>query len=207
LGTAAWRTQLPQGLVLGGAVLVTTSPGLATEREPIAMARAAALAQQTSAGVPLARASTAIAEVRRLSGLTWDQLARVLRVSRRALHLWASGDGMAAANQERLARVLAVLRQVHRGSSAATRAALFEVGPTGQVAFDALCSDAVDTVLVALGRGAARPEHLLSPSVLQQSGEALRGVPPAILLDTQPEPERERERGRRVRGAKVRRDG
>ena len=36
-------------------------------------------------------AGTAIGELRRLSGLTWDQLARLFNVSRRSLHFWASG--------------------------------------------------------------------------------------------------------------------
>jgi len=39
-------------------------------------------------------------------------------VSRRSLHLWASGKAMASTNEEKLARVLAVVRQLDRGTAA-----------------------------------------------------------------------------------------
>lgn len=44
-------------------------------------------------------------EVHADSGLTWDQIARYFGVSRRAVHLWASGGRMAAANEEMLTRL------------------------------------------------------------------------------------------------------
>ena len=53
---------------------------------------------QTSAGVSvssIAPSGAAIGELRRLSGLTWDQLARLFNLSRRSLHFWASGKPMA----------------------------------------------------------------------------------------------------------------
>jgi len=62
-------------------------------------------------------AGTAIAELRRRSGLTWDQLARLFEVSRRSVHFWASGKVMAAAHEEHLQRVLAAVRRLDRGSS------------------------------------------------------------------------------------------
>ena len=84
---------------------------------------------QTNAGTKAAEppsASVALSELRRLSGLSWEQLARVLGVSRRALHFWASGKAMARTNEEHLQRVLAVVRSVDRGSTTATRSALLE---------------------------------------------------------------------------------
>jgi DNA-binding transcriptional regulator YiaG len=48
----------------------------------------------------------AISRLHELSGLTWEQLAKVFGVSRRTVHLWASGARLNAANSERLHRVL-----------------------------------------------------------------------------------------------------
>ena len=74
---------------------------------------------QTTAGAPVplvaAPAGAVIGELRRLSGLTWDQLARLLGVSRRSVHFWASGKPMAQSNEEHLRRLLAVVRKVDRG--------------------------------------------------------------------------------------------
>lgn len=83
-------------------------------------------------------AGEAIAELRSLSGLTWDQLARLLGVSRRSLHLWASGKPMAATNQEKLARVLAILKQLDRGTAVANRTWLLAPSAEGQLPFDLL---------------------------------------------------------------------
>jgi len=82
---------------------------------------------QTSAGAPANETSSAngaLSELRRLSGLSWDQLARIMGVSRRALHFWASGKPMARTNEEHLQRVLAAVRSIDRGSAAANRTAL-----------------------------------------------------------------------------------
>lgn len=48
------------------------------------------------------------------SGLTWDQIARVLGVSRRSIHLWASGSKINARNTE----MLVDLSDVVRGAAA-----------------------------------------------------------------------------------------
>ncbi len=74
--------------------------------------------------LPEASPIAAISEVRRLSGLTWEQLAQLFGVSRRALHFWASGKPLSAQNAEHLQRLLAVLQRVDRGSASANRAAL-----------------------------------------------------------------------------------
>jgi DNA-binding transcriptional regulator YiaG len=45
-----------------------------------------------------------------VSGLTWEQLARLFGVSRRSLHAWASGTRLSGANAERLAELSALLQ-------------------------------------------------------------------------------------------------
>lgn len=66
------------------------------------------------------RRSTAqlITEMHEASGLTWDQIARYFGVSRRAVHLWASGGRMTASNEElltHLVRAVQALRHLEIG--------------------------------------------------------------------------------------------
>ena len=70
----------------------------------------------------------AISELRRISGLTWQQLGQLLGVSRRSVHYWASGKPLNAGNQKRLMRVLDIVRTAYRGSARGTRAALLDAG-------------------------------------------------------------------------------
>jgi len=84
---------------------------------------------QTTSGPKAAETPSeagALSELRRLSGLSWEQLARLVGVSRRTLHFWASGKAMARSNEEHLQRVLAVVRSLDRGSTVANRAVLLE---------------------------------------------------------------------------------
>lgn len=97
--------------------------------------------------------STAISELRRRSGLTWEQLARLFGVARRSVHFWASGKPMNAANEERLGRLLAVVRYIDRGSAPATRAAIVSASHDGVVPFGLLVKDAFDDVTERLGAG------------------------------------------------------
>jgi DNA-binding transcriptional regulator YiaG len=56
-----------------------------------------------------------IGELRRLTGMTWDALARVFGVSRRAVHLWANGGRMKDANARQLLGLLAQVRAERAG--------------------------------------------------------------------------------------------
>ena len=56
-----------------------------------------------------------IGELRRLTGMTWDALARVFGVSRRAVHLWANGGRMKDANSRQLLGLLAQARAERAG--------------------------------------------------------------------------------------------
>ena len=121
---------------------------------------------QTTAGTPVdasPTASASLGELRRLTGLTWDQLARVFKVSRRSLHFWASGKPMAATNEEHLQRMLAVARRIDRGSAGATRAALFDAREGGSLPFDLLAAGDYERVVSLLGTEATlrvRPPSL-----------------------------------------------
>lgn len=63
------------------------------------------------------------------SGLTWEQLARAIGVSRRSLHLWAAGAKVSSVNQERVARLYAVMSELPAVSPDEKRALFFAHRP------------------------------------------------------------------------------
>lgn len=72
------------------------------------------------------------------SGLTWEQLGRVFGVSRRAVHLWANGSRMNAANTETLAELVAVVRELPGTAPEQRRAELLAPGGDGRSIIDRL---------------------------------------------------------------------
>lgn len=146
----------------------------------------------------------AISELRRISGLTWDQLGELFDVSRRSVHFWASGKALNATNEERLLRVLAVVREADRGDARSTRAALFDVAD-GATPFELLVAQRFDDARVRLGTGAGRPGPALAK--LNAGAEAARTpLPPDELFDAQLDRvHREQGRGRAARTARNKR--
>lgn len=110
-------------------ILVGTSDSLAVWRH----ARpAVAEASWTNAGVTGLRrdeepnpAATALIEIRRLSEVTWAQLAQLMGVDRRSVHSWATGGRLSSGREERLYKLLAAARENAHGGADATRRALF----------------------------------------------------------------------------------
>ena len=139
--------------------------------------------EQTTAGAAVAVAEPAgapIGELRRLSGFTWEQLARLFNVSRRSLHFWASGKPMTPANEEHLQRLLAVVRKIDRGSASANRAVLLGVPEDGSLPFDLLAAGDYDRVLSLLGPGEARRAAL--PKLSDEARAARAPRPPEELV-------------------------
>lgn len=129
---------------------------------------------QTTAGTPVPNpepSGLGIGDVRRLSGLTWEQLARLLSVSRRTLHFWASGKPMTPGNEEHLQRLLGVLQKIDRGSSSANRAMLLGSRDDGAIPLDLLRAGDYDDVLRRLGFSKARRR---SPSSLSEEARLAR---------------------------------
>lgn len=125
----------------------------------------------------------AISELRRLSGLTWEQLGELFEVSRRSIHFWASGKPLNAGNERRLMRVLNVVRAAERGDARSTRAALFEV-KEGTTAFELLTLERFEEALAILGIGTA----CLRPALAELSAAAQaarRPLSPEHLVDAQ----------------------
>ena len=140
------------------------------------------ISDQTSAGAPVpvaAQAGAAIGELRRLSGLTWAQLAHLFGVSRRSLHFWASGKSMTPSNEEHLQRILAVLRKVDRGSASTNRTMLLSGGQNGTLPVDLLAAADYDRVLSLLGSSEV---HRAVPPRLSDEARAARAPQPPDVL-------------------------
>ncbi|MGH9623086.1 MAG: helix-turn-helix domain-containing protein [Bryobacteraceae bacterium] len=142
--------------------------------------------EQTNSGMALADTtptlSAVLAELRRRSGLTWDQLARLCGVSRRSVHLWASGEKPSGDHQERLMRLVETIRYVDRGSAPSTRAALITPLGSGAIPFDLLMQGNLDELKRQLGVGTRRSIISLSP--LTASARLARTpIPPSGLVD------------------------
>lgn len=187
------------GTTSGVGVLDTSAPEAAApelskaEPEPGAFAEADHEASQR-----------AVSELRRLSGLTWEQLAELFGVSRRSLHFWASGKPLSANHERRLLAVLDVVRFADRGNARANRMALVEPHE-GATAFSHLLAGDFDAARTLLGKGAARratPRVALSPEASAERAP----LPPDLLVEALHDPVH-RESGR-ARGARaVRRHG
>jgi transcriptional regulator with XRE-family HTH domain len=139
---------------------------------------------QTTAGasvVLVERAAAAIAELRRLSGFTWEQLARLFNVSRRSLHFWASGKAMTPANEEHLQRLLAVLRRIDRGSASTNRAALLAVRDDGTIPFD-LLADRQYARLISLIGSEEPTARVVAPRLSDEVTAARAPRPPEELV-------------------------
>ena len=148
----------------------------------------------------------AVSELRRISGLTWDQLGQLFEVSRRSVHFWASGKPLNAENEERLMRVLDVVRAGDRGTARDTRAALLD-STDGTSPFDMLVAQRFEEARSALGQGTGRARVGLKK--LSPEARAARApLPPDELYDAKSERRHEDPgRARAVRTARNKRRG
>ncbi len=105
------------GLGLGTALVLTTS----SMTVPTAQSTALIARQTTNSGglsIDVVQAPyKAVMELRRRSGLTWDQLGQIFGVTRRTMHFWASGQPLATENERALNAVLAFVRAYDRGAA------------------------------------------------------------------------------------------
>ena len=139
---------------------------------------------QTSSGLRVEAeqsAASVLMELRRLSGLTWEQLAHLCGASRRSLHFWASGKPLSPAHEERLSRLLAVMRRLDRGAAADNRNTLLEPVDGGGLLIDLLAAGRLDEALAIAGEGRGRTRPALTP--LSRTAIAARAPqPPNELL-------------------------
>ncbi|EKD51802.1 MAG: hypothetical protein ACD_62C00176G0017 [uncultured bacterium] len=74
---------------------------------------------QTTSGIDLSHlhrnTSRDIYELRRLSGLTWEQIGEIFNVTRRAVHFWANGKPMEDFRAEKLSCLVDAVRKIDTG--------------------------------------------------------------------------------------------
>jgi len=145
-----------------------------------------------------------ISELRRLSGLTWDQLAKLFNVSRRSLHFWASGQPLSRFNEEQLNRLLEAIQYIDRGSANLNRSLLLK-GSNGKF-FDLLVAGKYEEFKKIVGCGNA-PQKPQLGSLSEDALVARRPQNPADLVDALQEPiHREVGRSRPARAARSRKN-
>jgi hypothetical protein len=152
-----FSSQSREPLVVG---LIVVGVGTSTQALPAIVAfQAGRPQQQTNSGFSIELrepAPTAIVELRRLTGFTWEQLAHLFNVSRRSVHFWASGSKMTGANRAHLDSVLDTVRLIDRGFMTENRAALLATRDDGATLLDQLAAGNYDVVISALGHGRQR---------------------------------------------------
>lgn len=92
-------------------------------------------AELTNKGAPESTASL-VARLRSESGLTWEQLARIFNVSRRAVHLWASGGNMNSHNQEIALDLFRKVQSIDADSAESRRQQILMPQPDGTSLYD-----------------------------------------------------------------------
>jgi len=120
-------------------------------------------------------------ELRRLSGMTWEQLASLFEVTRRTVHFWASGKALNSQNEEKLYRILSTIREIDRGAAIENRIALFTAQPGGIAPIDLIRAGYYEEAISVLGR-TAETRPVLTP--LSRETEALRRpMAPEVLAN------------------------
>ena len=123
----------------------------------------------------------AVLEIRRRSGLTWEELADLFGVSRRTMHSWANGEHPAAENDQRVRKMLAAVRHLDCGEASQTRARLLDVDARGSRVFDRLKKGAFAEVMVLPAGSLAQSRKRTPLSQAERDGR--RPPAPALLLD------------------------
>lgn len=158
-------------------------PGTTSLESLVEQERALFPQDQTNSGVRAPEpqsSSSALMELRRISGLTWDQLARLFGVTRRSLHFWVSGKPLNPANEERLHKLLAMVLKLNRGSARENRSLLLGVHGGGVIPYDLLLEGQYEDVFSLLSPGQAFSHPQLSP-LSMESRVARKPPAPADL--------------------------
>jgi predicted transcriptional regulator len=99
-----------------------------------------------------------LAEVKRLTGYGWEKIAELLGCSRQAVHKWTLGERISNVNGDRLAKLLATIRFIDRGSAEDNRA-LLSSSFEGQTLAERLVEEDFENVRSFAGRGMGRPDE------------------------------------------------
>ncbi len=134
--------------------------------------------------IPIKTTAEAVLEIRRRSGLTWDELSEIFDVSRRSVHHWANGKRISAGNERVIYRTLEAIDHLDEGNQVKTRARLLDVGISGLSPFNMLVSHKFEQVTDLIQGAAKLARHSLPLS--PESLEARRPAVPISLLSANP---------------------
>ena len=130
---------------------------------------------------PAESTAEAIMEIRRRSGLTWQELGQLFDVSRRSIHHWANGKPVSAGNDRTIRRMLAAIRHLDRGSQRDTRALLLSVDQVmGVSPLDLLQAGRFDDATARVPGDRMPAPHRVPLSAAAR--DACRPPAPALLL-------------------------
>jgi transcriptional regulator with XRE-family HTH domain len=143
--------------------------------------------ERTGAGpagqVDLASAQTtaeAVLEIRRLSGLTWEELGDLFDVSRRSVHHWANGKTVSAKHEQMIRQTLVAIRHLDCGSATKTRALILTPDTLGVSVFELLKAGYYrDAMSRVQPRAVPERRHMPLSEAVQ---DARRPPAPALLL-------------------------
>jgi transcriptional regulator with XRE-family HTH domain len=145
---------------------------------------------------------SSVLEIRRLSGLTWEELADLMDVSRRSLHHWVNGKPASAEHERRLQRLLGTLRRIDRGESILNRNVLLSPDEGGRLLLDLLKSEQYEEAVERAGIGELR--QIPTRTEIAAAARAAR-TPPAPADLVQAKQDRPRGSNRAIAKKSVRR--
>ncbi len=191
---------------------ILTAPRSTTTSKEILDQNLTAASEMTTSGIAIASISSpeatqkALSELRRLSGLTWEQLAKLFNVSRRSLHFWASGQPLSRFNEEHLYRLLGTIRYVDQGNASLNRRLLLRPDGNGNPFFDLLVAGKYEEFKRLVGSNNA-PQRPLLGALYENAHTAYMPQNPVDLVDALQEPiHREVGRSRPARTARSRKN-
>jgi transcriptional regulator with XRE-family HTH domain len=167
---------------------ILTAPRSTTTSKEILDQNLTAASEMTTSGIAVASTSSpeatqkALSELRRLSGLTWEQLAKLFNVSRRSLHFWASGQPLSRFNEEHLNRLLGTIRYIDRGSASLNRSLLLRPGSNGNPLFDLLVAGKYEEFKRVVGAGNA-PQKVELGALSEEERRMRMPLPPDVLAN------------------------
>jgi DNA-binding transcriptional regulator YiaG len=103
--------------------------------------------------LPIKTTQQTVNELRKISGLTWEQLAQLFDVSRRSIHFWASGQQLSAKNEAKLNQILDTVQYISRGSASINRSLLMEIASNGKSHLELLKTGEYHQVKDSIGAG------------------------------------------------------
>lgn len=180
-GTSTYIQPRTAGVHLVGALVLSMGAGTSLVASPIPRAvREASMATDVGQPVaPLRHRPHPAADLRLRSGLTWEQMAQIFGVSRRAVHFWVSGGRMTVENERKLQEVLAAFRLVDTGRNSENRMMLATPLPDGSLPLDLLASGEYDRFIAGLGG----PRPGLNPSPSRSGQVAPPALGPGVLIN------------------------